>query len=122
MEQKRAILIVSPRWQTRAMLAAQLGEMTEHDVVSAPGVNQALGLIKVAGVDPVLLVVDAGQEIAREDVDRLLEVWLSGPVILVVSALLRPAFAPLRDRCAAFLTRPVSIGQIAEAAVHQLDG
>ena len=35
------------------MLAAQLGEMTDHDVVSAPGVNEALGLIKVAGVDPV---------------------------------------------------------------------
>lgn len=116
-----AILIVSPRWQTRAMLAAQLGEMTEHDIVSAPDVNEALKLIKVVGLKPLLLIVDVGQEIARRDVERLLDVPLNAPVILIVGVFLRSTFTPLRDRCAVFMTRPVSIGDIAQQALRRLN-
>ncbi len=119
--QKHAVLILSPRWQTRVMLAAQLGEMTKHDVVSAPGVDTALKMIKVVGIDPVLLIVDVGQELTRQEIDRLLEVELRAPVILIVGAFLRSTFAPLHDRCAAFMTRPVSIGEIARNALRQLE-
>jgi DNA-binding NtrC family response regulator len=113
-------MIVSADWQTRALLAAQLGEASEHTVVSAPGVNEALGLIKVVGMQPVLLIVDAGPTMATKDVERLLEGVPGVPLVLCVSALRHPEFDSLRERSAAYLTRPVSIGEIAQAAARVL--
>jgi CheY-like chemotaxis protein len=114
------ILVVSADWQTRALLAAQLSEMSKRTVVSAPGVNEALGLVKIAGVQPALLVVDAGPEMAAKDVERLLEGVPGVPLVLCVSALRRSELDPLRERCAAYLTRPVSVGEIVQAAVEVL--
>lgn len=107
------ILVVSAKWQTRALLAAQIGETSERDVVSAVGVTEALGLIKLGGVDPALMLVDAGQRIAVEDVKRLMEAKRGTRVVLVVSRLRRDAFEALRDAATATLVRPVSIGRIA---------
>jgi hypothetical protein len=114
------ILVISIDWQTRALLAAQLGETCDREVISAPGVNEALGLAKVAGVQPALLIVDAGPEMAAKDVDRLLEGVPGVPLVLCVSALRRPEFDLLHERCAAYLIRPVSVGEIAQAAVEVL--
>ena len=122
MDVMRSILVVSADWQTRALLAAQLGETSAYPVVSAPGVNEALGLVKIAGVQPALLVVDAGPEMAVKDVERLLEGAPGVPLVLCVSALRRSEFDPLRERCAAYLTRPVSVGAIAQAAAQVLPG
>nr|HID14661.1 hypothetical protein [Anaerolineae bacterium] len=116
----RPILVVSANWRTRALLAAQLGETSGRDVVSAPGANEALGLVKIAGVHPVLLVVDAGPQMPREDVERLMAALPDTPLVLSVSALRRAAFDPLRERCAAYLIRPVSIGRIARAVAQVL--
>lgn len=102
-------------------MAAQIGEATERDVVSAPGVNEALGVIKLRGIDPVLLVVDAGQEIACEGVERLMEGSTGVPVAVIVSRLRRRTFDSLRDGCAAYLVRPVSIGRVARVVAHFLD-
>jgi hypothetical protein len=115
MEEKGAspIVVISAKWQTRALLAAQIGEMVERDVLSAPGVNEALGLVKLGGVDPAVIVVDAGQQIGVEDVERLVEAKQGTPVVLVLSRLRRQAFERLCGRCAASLVRPVSIGRIA---------
>lgn len=113
--------MVSTKWQTRAMLAAQLRELSEYDVVSVPSVNEALRLIKLAGVDPALLIVDTGKRINREDVKRFLEAKRGTPLVLVVSVLRQAAFEALRDRCAAYLVRPVSIGRVAQAAVRVLN-
>jgi DNA-binding NarL/FixJ family response regulator len=116
------ILLVSPRWQTRALLAAELGERVERDVVSAADVDEALGLIKLVGVDPAVIVIDAGRRMAPEDVERLLEAKSGTDVVLVVSGLRRGAFARLRQRCAGYLMRPVSIGAIADGVVRVLAG
>jgi len=115
------ILLISARWQTRALLAAQIGETLERDVVSAAGVTEALGLIKLGGVDPALMVVDAGQQLSVEDVGRLLEAKRETPVVLVVSRLRRASFEMFRDRAAATLVRPVSIGRIARAVGQVLE-
>ncbi len=114
------ILVISANWRTRALLAAQLGETCGRSVVSAPGVNEALELVKIAGVQPALLVVDAGQQATREDVERLMAALPDVSLVLSVSALRRAAFDPLRGHCAAYLVRPVSIGRIAQAAAQAM--
>lgn len=119
-ERVAPILLVSARWQTRALLAAQIGETSERDVVSAAGVTEALGLIKLGGVDPALMVVDAGQQLSVEDVERLMEAKRGAPVVLVVSRLRREAFEALCDSAAATLVRPVSIGRVAWTVVEVL--
>jgi len=121
-ELTRPILAISADWQTRALVVAQVGETTGRDVVSAPGVNEALALVRLAGIHPVLLIVDAGQQIPPEDVERLVLALPETPLVLTVSALRRAAFEPLQSRCAAYLVRPVSIGQIAQAAAATLSG
>jgi len=120
--QSRPILVLSADWQTRALLAAQIGETTGREVVSAPAVNEALALVRTAGIDPALVIVDAGQQVAREEVGRLMDVLPDAPLVLSVSALRRTEFDPLRSRCAAFLVRPVSIGRIVQTAAHILQG
>jgi DNA-binding NtrC family response regulator len=114
------ILAVSAEWQTRALLSAQLSEACGRDVVSTPGVDEALALVKTTGVQPVLLVVDAGQQMSPEDVARLMVGLPDTPLVLVASALRRAAFDPLRERCAAYLVRPLSIGAITQAAARIL--
>jgi DNA-binding response OmpR family regulator len=83
-------------------------------------VNEALALIKLAGVDPALLVVDAGGQMGPEDVERLTEAQGGTGLVLVVSRLRGDAFDSLRERCADYLTRPVSIGAIADAVLRVL--
>lgn len=112
------ILVVSANWRTRALLAAQLGETCGCDVVSAPGVNEALDLVQIVGLHPILLVVDAGQQMTREDVERLMTALPDAPLVLSVSALRRATFNSLREHCAAYLPRPVSIGRIAQVVVQ----
>jgi len=114
------ILVISANWQTRALLAAHLGETSGCNVVSAPGVNEALGLVRIVGIHPVLLVVDAGQQMTREDVERLMDTLPDTPLVLSVSALHRASFDPLREHLAAYLPRPVSIGRIAQAVIRVL--
>jgi len=118
----RPILVLSADWQTRALVAAQIGETTGREVVSAPAVNEALALIRMAGIDPALVIVDAGQQVTREEVERLMDAVPDAPLVLSVSALRRTEFDPLRSRCAAYLVRPVSVGQIAQAAAQMLQG
>jgi hypothetical protein len=117
----RPILVVSVSWQTRALLAAQIGELTDQDVLSTSGVNEALGLIRLGGIEPALLVVDAGQQISREGLERLREAKRDAPLVAIVSRLRRDAFDSLRDCCAAYLLRPVSIGRIARVVAQVLN-
>ena len=123
MEEETAspILVISARWQTRALLAAQIGETSERDVVSAANATEALGLIKLGGVDPALVVVDADQQISVGDVERLMEAKRETPVVLVVSRLRREGFEGLHGTAAATLVRPVSIGRIARTVRQVLE-
>ncbi len=119
-ETSSPVLLVAARWQTRSLLAAQIGEVSQRDVVSAPGVNQALKLIKLAGVSPALLLVDAGRQVTREDVERLMDAVRRTPVVLLVSGLRRKTFDSLRGRSAAYLVRPVSVGEVAQTVSRLL--
>jgi DNA-binding NtrC family response regulator len=123
MEEPRShpILLISARWPSRALVAAQIAESTQRDVVSGSSVNEALGVIKLGGIEPVLLVVDAGQQIGREGLARLLEAEPDLPLVAIVSRLRRDAFETLRDRCAGFLLRPVSIGRVARTVAQVLE-
>lgn len=120
-EPRSPILIVSPRWQTRSLLVAQIGELSERDVIFAPDVDQALKLIKLSGVDPAVLVVDTGHQLSPQDVERLVEARRGTPLVLVVSRLRREGFQGLRDRAAATLVRPVSIGRVARTVIQVLE-
>ena len=77
--------------------------------------------MKITGTQPAVLIVDAGQEMTREDIERLMAALPYTPLVLSVSALRRSAFDPLRECSAAHLVRPVSIGTIAQT-VAQLSG
>jgi hypothetical protein len=116
----RLLLVVSADWRTRALLAAQLGETTGRSVLSAPGARHALGLARIARLDPAVVVADAGQEMTPAEVEALLEGLPRARLVLAVSALRRAEFEHLRDRSAAFLVRPVTIGALAQAAADAL--
>lgn len=111
------ILVVSDSWQTRSLLAGELGERVGRDILPSASIDEALGLIKLAGVDPSVVVVDAGQSMSAEDVETLLEANRDVPLVLVASGLRQKATDHVRDRCAAYLVRPVRIGTIAETVV-----
>jgi DNA-binding NtrC family response regulator len=123
MEESRShpILLISARWPSRALLVAQIAESTQRDIVSASSVNKALGAIKLGGIEPVLLVVDAGQQIGRGGLARLLEAAPDVPLVAIVSRLRRDAFDTLRDSCAAYVMRPVSIGRVARTVAQVLE-
>lgn len=119
------ILVLSADWQTRALLAAQLGKETGRDVLSAPGVDEALALTKRFGLDPVLITVDTGEQMNHQDVERLIAARPDVLMTLIVSALRRATFDTLREHCAAYLVRPVSIGEIVQEAgrlIHPAGG
>jgi hypothetical protein len=98
-----------------------MAESTQRDVVPASSVNEALGVIKLGGIEPVLLVVDAGEQIGREGLARLLEAKPDVPLVAIVSRLRRDTFDGLRDRCAAYVLRPVSIGKVARVVAQILE-
>lgn len=115
------ILVISSEWRTRALLAAQLGETTGREVISVPGVDEALVLLRVARVAPALLVVDAGQDLSAAEVERLRAAVPDAGLVLVASALRSEHFLPLGGSGSALLVRPVTIGEIAQAAAEALE-
>ncbi|MFW6135567.1 MAG: hypothetical protein ACOC7N_01960 [Chloroflexota bacterium] len=94
--------------------------MTDRDVISAPDVDRALELIKLAGLDPAVLLVDTGRRMSARDVERLVEAQRHTPFVLVVSRLRRERFQSLHARSAATLVRPVSIGRVARTVLQVL--
>ena len=117
---KHSILVLSANLQIRALLTGQLSETSGCDVVSAAGVDEALAL-QTAGIHPLLLVVDAGPQMTHKDVERLIVALPDTPLVLIAGALRRVAFDPLREHCAAYLVRPVSIGRIAQSVVQVIE-
>jgi hypothetical protein len=115
------ILVVSASWRTRVLLAAQIAEVTGREVVSASGVDEALGLVKLGRLEPALLVVDTGEQIGCESAERLLDAKRETPAVAIVGRVRRHWFDGLRDRCDAYLLRPVTMGAIAETVAKMLD-
>lgn len=118
-----SIMVISPDWRTRALLAAQICESCDCDTVSAPGIDEALTLLSLVPVRPVLVVIDTGQaqgEIGPAEIERLRLRLPEVPFVLVTSAFQRASLASSERYCAACLTRPVSIGAIAETVKRLL--
>ncbi len=119
------ILVISPDWRTRALLAAQLCETCGCDTISAPGSDEALSLLNIMGVRPVLVVIDTGGvqgEIGKAEIERLLTVLSETPAVLIGSVFQRTMLEQLKTQRATCLIRPVSIGMIAETARRLLEG
>ena len=107
--------MVSESWRTQALLAAQLSEDLGQDVISASDVHEVLGCIKLGGIDPAVLLVDAGQGISASDVRRLAEAKRDTPLVLLVSRLRCHAFESLRGISADYLVRPIPVGEISRS-------
>jgi hypothetical protein len=116
-----SILVVSATWRTRTLLVAQIAHLTDRNVLSTPGVNEALGLIRLRGIHPILIVVDAGQAIGPADVERLLGAIVDVRLVIVASRFPHRDLEGLRNRCAAYLIRPVTIGRVAQIVCRVLE-
>ena len=110
------LLLVATDWQSRALLLAELQE-AGFPVRAAPGLQWAIAwLLRGEVGKPALLVVDVHQDpLALPDQVATLHRLSGGaPLVLIVGVYQRRAFEPLRASCAAFLVRPITIGQVVE--------
>lgn len=109
------LLLIAADRRTRALLLAELEE-AGYDVVALPGVRWALVALAGGRLTPALVVLDVtGDAEARSDqVHRLLEMLGDTPLVLLVGAYEVVTFAPLRDRVAAWLSRPLRLAHIVD--------
>ena len=109
------VVVASASWRARVLLAAQIGESLERAVISASDVSGALKLVVLLGVDPLAMLIHIVRRVSPDDLARLLEAQTGTPLVLVVGRLQHPAFDEVSPHCAAYLLRPVRIGEIADA-------
>ncbi len=117
------ILLVAADGRTRALLLAELQE-AGYNVVALPSLEVALGALATGRVDPALVVLDVqGDPRAdRRGIGQLLNFLEEDvPLVLVVGAYDAGALAPLRARVAAWLSRPLRVGDVV-AAVRRIRG
>ncbi|MFN3762273.1 MAG: hypothetical protein ACK4WK_03610 [Anaerolineae bacterium] len=117
------LLLVSADGRTRALLLAELQE-AGYNVVALPSLEVALGALATGRVDPALVVLDVqGDPRAdRRGIGQLLNFLEEDvPLVLVVGAYDAPMLAPLRARVAAWLSRPLRVGDVV-AAVRRIRG
>lgn len=113
--ERRLLLLISD-WQTRTLT---LGELQErgYDVMALPGLRWGVKAIVQQRIEPALIVVDTRDdtETTPDRVRRLRDMAPRAPLVLIVSAYDRERFEPLRDIVAAFLVRPLTVGDIVAA-------
>lgn len=118
---RRLLLLISD-WQTRTLT---LGELQErgYDVMALPGLRWGVKAIVQQRIDPLLIVVDTkgDSEATPDRVRRLRDMASRAPLVLIVGAYDRQAFEPLRASVAAFLVRPLTVGELVEAIVRVYD-
>ncbi len=117
------LLLVAADGRTRALLLAELQE-AGYNVVALPSLEVALGALATGRVDPALVVLDVqGDPRAdRRGIGQLLNFLEEDvPLVLVVGAYDARALAPLRARIAAWLSRPLRVGDVV-AAVRRIRG
>ncbi len=110
------ILLISDDWRTRAFLLAELQE-AGYEVVALPSVDVALSALASGRLMPDLVLLDTQGAVTRSHVEQVL--YLLGtevPLVLIVGAYGARTFAPLREKVAAFLTRPLRVGEV----VHRI--
>ncbi len=120
-EETGELLLVAADWRSRALLLAELQE-AGFPVRAAPGIQWAITwLLRGQVTAPALLVVDVHQDplALPNQVTALQQLSGGAPLVLIVGVYQRRAFESLRASCAAFLVRPVTIGQVV-AVVRRL--
>lgn len=119
---ERQLLLLVSDWQTRTLALAELQERG-YDVMALPGLRWGVKAIVQQRVEPALIVVDTkdDSEATPDRVRRLRDMAPGAPVVLIVSAYDRERFEPLRDIVAAFLVRPLTVGEIV-AAIASVSG
>lgn len=106
------ILLISGDWRTRAFLLAELQE-AGYEVVALPSVDVALSALASGRLTPGLVLLDTQPAVTRTQAEQVLYLLEEGvPVVLVVGAYEARTFAPLREKVAAFLTRPLRIEDV----------
>lgn len=115
------VLLIAADGRSRALLLAELQE-AGYDVVALPSLEVALAALATDRVRPALVVLDT-QSDPRADprgIGQLLNFLEEDvPLVLVVGAYDTHALAPLRARAAAWLSRPLRVGDVV-ATVRQL--
>lgn len=111
-----ALLLIAADWQSRALALAELQERG-YDVTAVPGLRHAVKALVDERVAPGLIVLDVhdDDDATPRRVEQLLDLAPEAPLILIVGVYDRATWEPLRARAAAWLQRPVSVGEVAKA-------
>ncbi len=110
---RRDLLLIAADWQSRALTLAELQE-AGYEVMAVPGVEYALRALRRGLVAPPLIVLDVHDDpvATPERATRLMELAPGVPLVLIVGVYDRATWQPLKSQVAAWLERPVTIGQI----------
>ena len=110
------LLLIAADWQSRALAVAELQDRG-YDVMALPGLRYAVKALVDERVVPLLIVLDVhdDEDATPRRVEQLLDLAPDAPLILIVGVYDRATWEPLRVRAAAWLQRPVSVGEVAEA-------
>ncbi|HIC88651.1 MAG TPA: hypothetical protein EYP04_04530 [Anaerolineae bacterium] len=120
-EVRHGILLIAADWHVRALILAELQE-AGYDVSAVPGLKCGLRAVLLGKTEPslVVLVVDGDEFASPDQVKALLDVLPGIPIVLVTGAYDQAAYKPLRDRVAAFLVRPITVGDVVVAVQNLL--
>lgn len=117
---RRDLLLIAADWQSRALTLAELQE-AGYEVMAVPGLRYGLRALRRGLVVPPLIVLDvhADAEATPERAAQVLALAPGVPLVLIVGAFERAQWASLRPRVAAWLTRPITVGEVV-ATVRRL--
>ena len=113
---RRDLLLIVADLDARRLILAELQE-AGYEVMAVPGLKYGLKAVLRGLVEPPAVVLDVhGDDFCTPERVRELLTLLPGvPMVLVVGAYERAAYEPLREQVAAFLVRPVTVGEIVHA-------
>jgi DNA-binding NtrC family response regulator len=116
----RDVLLIAADFHERRLLYGELLE-AGYNVVPVAGVAIALGHLLQKSVEPRLILLDVrnDQEATPKSV-QYLSALVSAPFIVVVGTVDRELWTAIEPSVAAFLARPITIGQIVEAVKRML--
>jgi len=110
---RRDLLLIVADMDTRRLILAELQE-AGYEVMAVPGLKYGLKGILRGLVDPPAVVLDVhGDDFCTPERVRELLTLLPGvPAVLVVGTYERAAYESLQESVAAFLVRPITVGEI----------
>jgi len=124
-EEKAAcdVLLIAAGWQARTLILAQLQE-AGCEVTALPGLKWAVPALAAGRLRPAVVVLDvvADPEGRPQRVQQVLRLLEGVPVVLLTGAYTATAFAPLRERVAVWLARPLQVGSVVAAVQRLLAG